>query len=271
MCKVLEVSRSGFYAWAKRRESARSQADRVLLDVIRGIHEESRETYGAPRIQAVLKRQGKGCGRKRVARLMSEDGIASKVRRRFHPRTTDSNHSSPVAPNLVQQDFTAKTRDELWVADITYIPTMEGWLYLASIIDVFSRRVVGWAMEPHMRTALVLAALNMALRGRSPGRGLVHHSDRGSQYASKDYRRALEAHGVQCSMSGKGNCYDNALKESFFHTLKVELVHGESFATRAEAKAAIFEYIEVFYNRQRLHSSLGFLSPEEFEVKFLVA
>ena len=202
---------------------------------------------------------------------MRENGIRSKVYRRFRVRTTDSNHSLPVAANVVAREFTAEAPDRLWVADITYIPTGEGWLYLASIVDVFSRKVVGWAMDSHMRTPLVLAALDMALRERRPGRDLVHHSDRGSQYASKAYRNALAAHGITCSMSSKGNCYDNALKESFFHTLKVELVYGETFATRADARSAIFEYLMVFYNRERLHSALGYMTPEEFEARSIGA
>ena len=213
MCKVLEVSRSGFYAWIRRQESARAREDRKLLAEIRRIHEASRKTYGAPRVHAELRRRGWVCGLNRVARLMRENGIRSKVYRRFRVRTTDSNHSLPVAANVVAREFTAEAPDRLWVADITYIPTGEGWLYLASIVDVFSRKVVGWAMDSHMRAPLVLAALDMALRERRPGRDLVHHSDRGSQYASKAYRNALAAHGITCSMSSKGNCYDNALKE----------------------------------------------------------
>lgn len=271
MCQVLGVSRSGFYAWARRAESARARADRELVDAIRDIHHKSRRTYGSPRIHAELRRRGKKCGRKRVARLMRENGIRAKTQRRFRVRTTDSNHSLPVAPNLIERDFTADAPDHLWVSDITYIPTGEGWLYLASIVDVFSRRVVGWAMEAHMRTSLVLAALQMALGNRQPGQGLVHHSDRGSQYASKVHREILAAHGIACSMSRAGDCYDNALKESFFHTLKVESVHGEDFATRADARAALFEYLEVFYNRQRLHSALGYMTPEEFEAAYHAA
>jgi len=265
MCSVLEVSRSGFYAWLKRAESRRSREDRELTEQIRQIHEESHGIYGAPRIHAVLLRRGRRCGINRVARLMRLAGIRSRTYRRFRVRTTDSNHSLPIAPNVVDRDFTAEKPDQLWVADITYIPTSEGWLYLAAIIDVFSRTVVGWSMEAHMRTSLVLNALDMALGRRQPGEGLIHHSDRGSQYASKAYRKALENRGIICSMSRKGDCYDNAMMESFFHSLKVEWIYGESLATRREAKAAIFEYLEVFYNRQRLHSALGYLSPAEFE------
>jgi len=265
MCKVLEVSRSGFYSWLKRDESSRARANRELTAEIREIHLESQGIYGAPRIHAVLQYRGHKCGLNRVASLMQKAGIFSKTRRRFRVRTTDSNHSLPIAPNLVERDFTAEKPDQLWVADITYIPTGEGWLFLAAIIDVYSRRVVGWAMEPHMHTSLVMSALNMALGSRQPGVGLVHHSDRGSQYASKEHRRALETQGIRCSMSRKGDCYDNALMESFFHSLKVEWIYDEFFATRREAKAAIFEYLEIFYNRVRLHSSLGYVSPVEFE------
>ena len=265
MCKVLRVSRSGFYAWARRGESPRACADRELSAEIRQVHEDSRETYGSPRVHAQLRRKGQRCSRKRVARLMRESGIRAKAGRKFRVRTTDSNHDLPVAANLVDRQFRADAPNELWVSDITYIPTGEGWLYLASIVDVFSRRVVGWSMEAHMRTSLVLAALTMALRDRRPDRGIVHHSDRGSQYASMAYHAVLDDHGIVPSMSRAGDCYDNALKESFFHTLKVECVHGRSFATRDQARAAVFDYVETFYNRERLHSALGFMSPDEFE------
>lgn len=265
MCEVLRVSRSGYYAWARRGESARASADRDLSTEIQRIHDDSRETYGAPRIHAQLQRNGQRCGRKRVARLMRESGIQAKAGRKFRVRTTDSNHDLPVAANIVDRQFTADAPNQLWVSDITYIPTGEGWLYLASIVDVFSRRVVGWSMKAHMRTSLVLAALTMALRDRRPGCGLVHHSDRGSQYASMAYQAVLDDHDAVCSMSRAGDCYDNALKESFFHTLKVECVHGQRFATGDEARAAVFDYIESFYNRERMHSALGFMSPDEFE------
>lgn len=265
MCQVLGVSRSGFYAWLKREESERSRVDRELTGEIRLIHQGSRGTYGSPRIHRQLRRQGIGCGRHRVARLMQKSGIQGRARRRFRIRTTDSNHSYPIAPNRVGRDFTARRPNELWVADITYIPTDEGWLYLASIVDVFSRMVVGWAMESHLKSSLVQSALRMALDRRRPARGLVHHSDQGRQYAAKEFQDLLRAHGLICSMSRRGDCYDNALQESFFHTLKVEHVHHQRFATRREARISIFEYLEVFYNRERMHSALNYLSPAEFE------
>ena len=265
MCTVLGVSRSGFYAWARRAESARSRADQDLAAEVCRIHQESRRTYGSPRIHAALAHRGRRCSRKRVARLMQENGLRAKAGRKFRVRTTDSRHDLPVAADLVRREFRAEAPNRLWVADITYIATGEGWLFLASIVDVYSRRVVGWSMADHMRTSLVLAALHMAIKTRRPGEGLVHHSDRGSQYASEAYQATLRAHGIACSMSRARDCYDNALKESFFHTLKVERIHGEHFATRAEARAAVFDYIEVFYNRERIHSALGYLSPEAFE------
>lgn len=265
MCKVLGVSRSGFYVWLGRDESDRARANRDLAVEIKKIHEESLGTYGSPRVHAELRRRDHACGKNRVARIMQEEGVRGKCRRRQRPRTTDSNHNLPIAENLVKRDFSAENPNQLWLADITYIPTEEGWLYLASIIDVFSRKIVGWAMEDHMRAELTLAALRMAIEMRCLRGGLVHHSDRGSQYASKLYQDALEDHGIACSMSSVGNCYDNALKESFFHTLKVERIHGTIFRTKAEAKSSIFEYIEGFYNRRRLHSALGYRTPSEVE------
>lgn len=265
MCDALNVSRSGFYAWESREESPRKREDREILEGIKEIHEESRDTYGSPRVHAELQRRGRSHGRKRIARLMRQNGIFGKARSRRRVRTTDSNHTDPIAPNLVDRRFGAEAANQLWVADITYIPTGEGWLYLASIIDVFSRKVVGWAMDETMKTELALSALRMALGERKPEAGLVHHSDRGSQYASKEYRDTLQASGIICSMSRKGDCYDNALKESFFHTLKTELIRDSGFKTRASAKTAIFDYIEAFYNRIRLHSALDYRSPAEFE------
>ena len=264
MCSVLEVSRSGFYAWFKRAESPREQENRRLTNLIVEIHKKSRETYGSPRIFAELQARGERCGKNRVARLMKKAGIRSKVRRKFRV-TTDSSHALPVAPNLLDQHFVSSHPNEIWMADITYIPTDEGWLYLASILDLFSRTVVGWSMDSTMKTGLALDALRMAIGCRRPGLGLLHHSDRGSQYASSDYQELLKQHGMICSMSRKGNCYDNAVKESFFHTLKTELVHHVRYPTRATARASLFDYIGVFYNRERRHSSLGYLTPEEFE------
>jgi putative transposase len=267
MCSVLEVSRSGYYAWVRRAESLRDQENRRLTNLIIEIHKKSRDTYGVPRIHAELKARGESCGKNRVARLMKTAGIRSKVRKKFRVTTTDSSHSLPVAPNLLDQCFVAARPNAIWAADITYIPTGEGWLFLASILDLFSRAIVGWSMDSTLKTSLVLGALRMALGRRRPGPGLIHHSDRGSQYASWEYQKMLDEHGILCSMSRKGNCYDNAVKESFFHTLKTELVHEAHYATRAMARASLFDYMETFYNRERRHSSLGYLTPEEFEEK----
>jgi transposase InsO family protein len=264
MCSVLEVSRSGFYAWLARGEACRSRDDRRLLARVREEHGLSRGTYGARRIHAALRRRGERCGLHRVERLMRVAGIHSKVRRKF-TKTTDSNHLQPLAVDLLGQAFKTSGPNRVWVSDITYIATDEGWLYLASTLDLYSRRVVGWAMSASLSTAIVVDALEMALRRRSSSPGLVHHSDRGVQYAAQAFRGLLERNGIHCSMSRKGNCYDNALKESFFHTLKTELCDHEHYRSRDQARASVFEYIEVFYNRTRLHSALGYLSPEEFE------
>lgn len=235
---------------------------------IHQIHQHSRKTYGAPRIHAALKQQGFQVGRHRVARLMSQLGICVRSKRRFKT-TTDSNHSFAIAENRLERNFRAREPDAAWVADITYIPTHQGWLYLAVIIDLFSRRVVGWSLAEHMRVELVLGALQAALGHRLPAvSGLLFHSDRGSQYASGDYRAALQAVGITCSMSRKGNCWDNAVAESFFGTLKTELIHSSSFSTREVAKTVIVEWIEVFYNRQRIHSTLNYLSPVQFEQQY---
>jgi len=239
-----------------------------LSQQIQVIHKQSRKTYGAPRIHAALKDKGFQVGRHRVARLMSQQGICVRPRRRFRT-TTDSNHPFPIAENLLKRDFTATEPDRTWVADITYIPTAQGWLYLAVIIDLFSRRVVGWSMAEHMRVDLVTSALQAALGHRLPAAsGLTFHSDRGSQYASHEYRKALQAAGISCSMSRRGNCWDNAVAESFFGTLKTELVHSENFASQEIAKTAIVEWIEVFYNRQRIHSTLNYRSPIQFEEEY---
>jgi len=266
MSSILEVSRAGFYAWLGRGDSRHTLEDRRLTALIREEHEKSRRTYGAPRIHAALKRRGEICGIHRVERLMRAAGIRSKMRRKFR-RTTDSKHNHPVAPNILAQNFTASAPNQVWVSDITYIPTDEGWLFLASTLDLFSRKVVGWSMSASMPASLVLNALKMAIDLRSPPPGLLHHSDRGVQYAAHAFQGLLERHGIVCSMSRKGNCYDNAVKESFFHTLKTELTDHEHYRTRAQARASVFEFIEVFYNRQRLHSTLGYLSPSEFEAQ----
>jgi len=264
MCHALGVSHSGYFGWRGRPESRRGGEDRALTTRIQVIHGESRKTYGSPRIHRELRSQGTAISRKRVKRLMREAGVQVKPQARF-VRTTDSDHGMPVAPNLLQQDFSASAPDRRWVTDITYVATGEGWLYVAAIIDLFSRRVVGWAMQERMDRSLVLAALAMAVGHRRPARGLIHHSDRGSQYASEDYRTALADHGMLASMSRRACCYDNAAMESFWHTLKVELIHRHRFQTRAKATQAIFEFIEVFYNRLRRHSSIGYVSPVEFE------
>jgi putative transposase len=263
MCQVLAVSRSGYYAWRKRVPSPRTRANQELVAQIRQIHAKSRQTYGSPRVHAALRAQGVCCNRKRVERLMRLHGIQAKQRRRYK-RTTQRHPTRPAAPNLLARDFTAEKPNQKWVADITYISTFEGWLYLAAVLDIFSRRVVGWSMSQRIKTDLVADALQMALNRRETGADLLHHSDRGSQYTSKDYQRLLQQHGITVSMSGVGNAYDNAVMESFFATLKTECV-DRRYATRNQARLAIFEFIEAWYNRQRLHSSLGFLSPHHFE------
>lgn len=265
MCKTLEVSRSGFYAWLGRGESDRARDDRELTRAIRDIFDESGGTYGAPRVHQALLQRGKRCGYNRVVRLMRKASLRSKTKRRFRVRTTDSKHSHPIAPDCLEQDFRASAANRVWVSDITYIPTDEGWLYLASTMDLFSRRIVGWSMGSTLHARLVVDALRMAIEQRRPAAGLIHHSDRGVQYASAEFRAALDEHGFVASMSRTGNCYDNAAKESFYHTLKTELVHHECYATRDQARASVFHYIEAFYNRRRLHSTLGYLSPEAFE------
>lgn len=264
MCRILGLSRSGYYAWERRPPSARRRGDEAIVERICDVHVRSRGTYGSPRVHAALKREGEKVGRRRVARLMRQNGIRARRRRRRR-RTTDSQHGLPVAPNLVGRSFTAQAPNRVWAADIKAVWTEEGWLYLAVVLDLFSRKVVGWAMAEHMRAELVLSALKMALWRRRPGPGLVHHSDRGSQYASHAYQDALLAAGILCSMSRKGDCYDNAVAESFFATLETELLAHASWATREGARTAIFEYMEGFYNRKRLHSHLGYLSPAEYE------
>jgi putative transposase len=271
MCDVLEVSKSGYYAWCSRPTSPRSQENERLSQQIQEIHQESRKTYGAPRIHASLKAKGFQAGRHRVARLMRQQGICVHPKRRFK-RTTDSNHPFPIAKNMLNRSFSTAEPDKAWVADITYIPTHQGWLYLAVVIDLFSRRVVGWSMAEHMQTELVLSALEAALGHRSAAAsGLLFHSDRGSQYASGDYRAALKDAGISCSMSRRGNCWDNAVAESFFGTMKTELIHLQNFATREDAKTTIVEWIEVFYNRQRLHSTLNYCSPVQFEQDYWIS
>lgn len=264
LCRVLGVSRSGFYAWKKRPPSAAEQRRGELTHEVRRIHAEVRQRYGSPRMHAELVARGRPCGVNFVAKLMRAAGITAKAKRRF-VKTTDSNHPLPVADNVLDRRFEVPEPNAVWLADITYIPTREGWVYLAAVEDVFSRRVVGWSLSASMTSRLVVDALEMALGRRRPGEGLLAHSDRGSQYASEHYQRVLAGEGIACSMSGKGDCWDNAPMESFFASLKKELVHREDYATREHARASVFEYIEVFYNRVRRHSSLGFVSPAEYE------
>jgi putative transposase len=264
MCRVLGVSESGYYAWRKRPESRHKQEDARLTTHIQDVFVTFRGVYGSPRIHAELRDQGVRCSRKRIARLMQENGMDAR-RKPFHPVTTRSNPKHAVAPNLLQQDFTAEQPNQKWTGDITYIPTAEGWLYLAVMLDVFSRRVIGWAMSARCDELLVETALRMALARRRPENGLLHHTDRGSQYTSRAYRQVLEEVEITVSMSGKGNCYDNAVTESFFGTVKDECVHRTAYHSQDEAKQSLFEYLEIFYNRQRRHSSLGYLSPAAFE------
>jgi putative transposase len=270
LCDVLEVSRSGYYAWSKRPEPARAKSDAQLKAQIAAVHEKSRHTYGSPRVHAALRGKGVRVGKKRVERLMREDGIKAHQKRRFR-RTTDSNHTHPIASNILDRQFTVSAPNKVWVTDVTYISTHEGWLYLAAILDLFSRRVVGWATSATNDRALALDALELALRARRPAAGLLHHSDRGSPYASEDYRQALRQRGLVASMSRSGDCWDNAVAESFFATLKTELVDHEHYPTRAAATASIGDYVERFYNPARLHSHLGYKSPIEFELKRQIA
>ena len=265
LCRVLGVSPSGYWAWRKRQPSARARADAQLAERIRAIHQQSRGTYGVPRVHAELAAAGTRCGRKRVARLMRQAGLVGCHRRRpFH--TTQRDPLAASAADLVQRTFTASAPNQLWIADITYVPTRwEGFLYLAVILDVFSRRVVGWAMAAHLRTELVIGALEMAVWNRRPGEGVIHHSDHGCQYTSLLFGEHCQAVGIRCSMGSVGDCYDNAMVESFFATVECELLARHAFRTHREARTALFKYIEVFYNRQRRHSALGYLSPDAYE------
>ena len=264
-CGVLEVSRSGFYAWRDRPRSTHSRRRAALAAKVRVVHADNRGVYGSPRVFKALKAAGEAVCENTIAKVMRSEGLRAKVKRKFVPRTTDSAHAQPIAPNVLGRQFASDAPNRKWAGDITYIPTDEGWLYLAGVIDLHSRRIVGWSMAEHMQTDLVADALKMALARRKPAAGLLHHSDRGVQYASDAYQELLDKHGIEVSMSGKGDCWDNAVMESFWATLKTELVHQERYATRHQARLSIFEYIEVFYNRKRLHSSLGYVSPEAFE------
>jgi transposase InsO family protein len=267
MCAVLEVSPAGYYVWRERPVSARATSNSTLLAEIRQIHHDSGQRYGSPRVHAALRTQGRGASRGRIERLMRRYGIRAIMARPRRVRTTNSRHDLPIAPNLIARDFTAAAPNRVWLADITYIPTAEGWLYLAAVMDLFSRKIVGWAMRDHMQVELASAALIMAMQQQRPQAGLIHHSDRGVQYASHAYRNTLAGAGITASMSRKADCYDNAPMESFFHTLKTELVHHRNYKTRAEAQRDIFLFIEGFYNRTRLHSALGYIAPIEMELK----
>lgn len=266
MCDVLAVSRSGFYAWKTRPAPPRVLEDAKLVAEIKAAHKVGRGAYGSPRVFRALRKQGKRVGKKRIERLMRSEGIVGKKRKKFCV-TTNSRHDDPIAPNVVQRHFKAPTPNAVWVTDVTYVWTHEGWLYLAAILDLCSRRVVGWATSANNDTPLALAALAGAKASRKPLLGLIHHSDRGSVYASGDYRAALKAYGAVASMSRRGDCWDNAVAESFFATIKGEMIDDRDFETRAEATAAIADYIDAFYNVTRLHSTIGYVSPIEFELK----
>ena len=265
LCRILQVVPSGFYAWCQRPPSKHQQRDVELAVNIAAIHHEHKQRYGSPQIHGQLKKQGERVSKKRVARIMREHGLSAKPVKRFR-RTTDSAHGWPVAKNLLGRNFTTETPDKVWVADITYVRTWEGWLYVAAVLDLFSRRVVGWAIADHMQTELALDALRMAVRQRRPKPGLIHHSDRGSQYASKAYRDELTGNGMVCSMSRKGDCWDNAVAESFFATLKGELIERDVWPTKKRTILSISEYIACYYNAKRGHSTLGYLSPLEYEM-----
>lgn len=265
LCRVFEVSRSSYYAWKSRGPSARAQRDEELKEEIREVYHESFETYGSPRVHDQLQKRGISCGRKRVERLMREDGLRSVHRQRYRVSTTDSDHHEPIAPNIINQEFNASFPHEKWGADITYVPTQEGWLYLAVILDFCTRKIVGWAVSDSLKSDFVCHALQSALFRQGFPKELTHHSDRGIQYASEAYQTLLEKNGCTVSMSRTGNPYDNAIVESFMHTLKVECAHRYAFRSKNEARNVLARYIERFYNSKRTHSALGYLSPAEFE------
>lgn len=267
MSHVFDVSRSGYYQFINAKPSKRKQENERLLIKIKAVHKVSRCTYGSPRVHAELLEEGETCSRKRIARIMHQAGVVAKMKKRFKV-TTRANPDAEPAPNLLQQDFTAEKPNQRWVADFTYVSTQEGWLYVATVLDLFSRRIIGLSMSDRMTTELVASALLQALTHRNPPTGLIHHSDRGSQYTSIAFRQLLKKHNITASMSGTGNCYDNATMESFYHTLKTEHVYFELYKTRHEAKQSIFEYVEVFYNRKRKHSTLDYFSPMAFEARW---
>ena len=266
MCKVLKVSRSGCYNWLKRKLSTRALENQRILVIIMHYYNKSKGTYGLPRICAAIRREGYKVNKKRIARLMRINNIRAKTKKRFKV-TTKQNIKAEASPNILKGNFSASAENQTWTGDITYIWTKQGWLYLAVIMDVYSRKIVGWSIHNCLSKELVIRALIMAIINRNPSKGLIFHSDRGSQYTSSSFRELIKIYGMVQSMSSTGNCYDNAITESFFHTLKTELIYWKSYQTREEAKRSIFEYIEIYYNRKRLHSSLGYLSPVEFEMK----
>ncbi|OGV81406.1 MAG: hypothetical protein A2340_10360 [Lentisphaerae bacterium RIFOXYB12_FULL_60_10] len=266
-CNLLDVSTSGYYAWVERQPSRREQANEALAKKIRQVHGESRKTYGSPRVTLALRYQGERCSRKRVAQIMKQNGLHGVQKARYRPRTTDSRHAWPISPNRLGEGWTVERINQVWVSDITYLPTREGWLYLAAFMDLKSRTIKGWTIRDHMRTELVETAFLRAVGRHGCPSGLIVHSDRGSQYASQDFRSLLDRHRVLSSMSAKGNCYDNAAMESFWATLKTDLGIGQPFKTKEEARRTIFDYIEAFYNRRRIHSSIGGLSPLDYELK----
>lgn len=269
LCEMLEVSASGYYAWATRKPGERQKADQELAAKIQQVHGSSRKTYGSPRITTTLRRQGLKCSRKRVARIMKQNGLQGAQKARFRPRTTDSRHDDPISPNRLELVAFIDHLNQIWASDITYIPTLEGWLYLAAFMDLKSRKITGWRLRDNMRTDLVEDAFLQAVFRNRPEPGLIVHSDRGSQYASHQFRKTLAQHQAISSMAGNGNCYDNAAMESFWATLKTDLSISQPFKTKEEARLAIFDYIETFYNRFRLHSALGDLSPLDYEITLM--
>ena len=267
LCSALSVSASGYYAWLQGKNDKRLKADQRLEKVVKEIFNEFKQRYGAPRIHAELRARGEQCSRKRIARLMRKNGLQAKAKRKFKA-TTDSNHKQPIAENLLKQHFKVTQPNLAWVADMTYVRSSEGWLYLAVVIDLYSRRVVGWAMDKQMKKELVINAYLMAYWKRKPKFGLLHHSDRGSQYASRRFQATLKSTRAMCSMSSAGCCYDNAVAESFFHSMKTELARNRQYLTREEAKKDIFEYIEIFYNRKRRHSTINYCTPMDYEEQY---
>lgn len=267
MANILGVCRSGYYEFLKRKESARERENKRLLEKIKYIHQNKRRVYGSPRVHAELKKEAEKCSRKRVAKLMRREGLQAKMRKKWKA-TTKQNKKAEAAPNHLNQNFVAEAPNQVWVSDITYIATQEGWLYVAIVLDLFSRKIVGVSMSDRLHTELVSNALKQALLRRSPAENLMHHSDRGCQYTSQEFKELTRRHGIKLSMSGKGHCYDNAVAESFFHTLKTEHTNFCNFRIREEARDSIFEYIEVFYNRKRAHSTTDYLSPEAYESRW---